>query len=209
MTHDLNEQDLEQLELQLDNELPADASAALDARLASDATLRAERDRLQADRATRLSAMSYAFDTDAAAVERLVASVRTAQASEALAHRRRFTTAWLRPALSAAACVAFGLGLGIVLHKQHATPATSSVSAGMSPIGPVFNNNADLNTVVGNSTPQQAYVVALRDASGNIVARLQFPSREQAEAFINQANRRSNGVLPINAGDAKVLERSY
>ena len=81
------EHDTELLETMLDGELPADEQAALDVRLRADAVLSARLAELKSQRSARMSAFdSGAFDE--ASIDRLIAGVRTAQASEAIARSR-------------------------------------------------------------------------------------------------------------------------
>lgn len=207
-----NEQDIEQLELYLDRELAAADVTALESRLNADATLRGELERLRGQRGRRLAAMSFAYDTDSATVQRLVASVRTAQASEAIA-RRRQSTGWLRPAMSAAACIAFGLGLGIILHKQHAGDAPGGNGAAVS-AGFVGGGNSGANTDISFPNvvqPQGVYIVSIRDADRNEVLRIAFPSQQAAQSYIDQFNNRArNGVPSLNVSEnAQMSQRPY
>lgn len=204
----VNEQDLEQLELYLDRELTADETASIERRIAVEPALASEIERLRGQRAVRLSAMSIAFDTDAASVERLVSSVRMAQVSEALERRRRFVGAFpARSVFAAAACLAVGLFLGVTLQRQH---GGSIVAA------PLVNGSA-AGTFVGSNVGtggeflqgHGAYVVLLRDGDGREVMKLRFNSRAEADAFIRRINNPSAGVAPMHIGDAKILDEPY
>jgi hypothetical protein len=199
----VNENDLEQLELYLDHELADGDVRRLDERLAAEAPLAGALEGLRGQRSLRLSAMSTAFGGDAASVERLVASVRVAQASEAMRRRRFFASGpQARSALGAAACVAFGLLLGVTLQNRHgsaggviASPAVTSQSSFL---------NSDVNLA-----PHGAYAVSLMDANGREVMKVRFPTREQAQQCIDRINNRVAGAPTIHVGDARMLDEPY
>lgn len=204
----VSEQDLERLELYLDHELSEAEARELDGRLAAETTLAGELERLRGQRSTRLAAMSTAFDTDAAAVERLVASVRMAKASEALQMRRRsLIPSWLpmRSVVSAAACVTLGLLLGVTLQRQHGVGAGGMLATPMTgtSTGSMFNSDASLGNGGG------VYVVSVKNATGREVMRVRFPTQEQAQQFIDHINRRSDDAAPLNIGDAHILDQPY
>ncbi len=190
-------QDIELLEMYLDHELSDEEARTLDERLAGDASLQKALDRLRGHRALRLAAMSQSFDSDSAAVERLVASVRTERATEALAMRRRVVSP-VRSIFAAAACVAFGLLLGVAIQRQSASglvasPGGISTSSFLSSPSPGFDAHGTYVVSVGNG--------------GQEVMKIRFHSQEQAQQFIERLN--SQGGPTVNIGDATILEEPY
>lgn len=199
----VTEQDLEQLELYLDRELADGEARVLDERLAADARLSDALETLRGQRSLRLSAMSIAYDSDAGSVERLIASVRAAQASEAIQRRRMF--AWapsVRSAFTAAACVAFGLLLGVTLQSRHGAAGGVVASPAVQSTGSFIGTDASLQ---GHG----AYVVSLNDASGREVMKVRFYTQEQAQRFIDRINNRGNNAPAVHVGDAKILDEPY
>ena len=195
------EHDIELCELYLDHEL-ADAEARqLDERLAADASLRVTLERLRGQRTVRLEAMSTAFDTDAASVERLVASVRMAQASEAIRRKRT----WWRPnrtAMAAAAAVAFGVTLGgIIQGRQGGHWLAAPGRPAEAQPSPMINGS----TVGAEFTGHGAFVVSIRDASGQERFKAHFRSAEEAARYV-ESIRNGNAV---GAADARVVDESY
>lgn len=203
----VNPQDIELLEAYLDQELSESEVRSLDERLAGDATLQRALDRLRSHRELRVAAMSAVFDTDSASVDRLVASVREAQqdeamakASQALAVRRKAHSP-VRSIFAAAACVAFGLLLGVALQRQQtsssliAAPAVSSTSS-------FLGSPVDFQA-------HGAYVVSLVNQDGESVLSVHFQNQEQARQFMNRVNDPSAKGGPLHIGDAKLLEQPY
>lgn len=201
----VNDKEIELLELYLDHELSEADARGLDARLAVDVDLQRALDELRGQRALRLTAMSTAYDTDAASIERLVASVRTARASETVRLRR----AWSLPrsAFSAAACVAFGLILGVVLQRQHAPTggivATPMTNSGGAFAGTTIGLNADQLRAHG------AYVVSVLDRDGREIMRCRFHTPEAAQSFMQTMNRRAAAGQPVQVGDARILDEPF
>lgn len=194
----VNAQDIELLEMYLDHELEEAAARSLDERLARDASLQQALERLRSGRALRLAAMSSSFDSDAASIERLVASVRTAQASEALAMRRKWASP-VRSIFAAAACVAFGLFLGVAIQRQQA-PNGLLASPGVSSTSSLIGSPVDFDA-------HGTYVVSI-SSGGREVMRVRFPSKEHARMFMESVNNQT-GQAPI-LGDATILsEQPY
>ena len=205
-----NERDIELCELYLDHEL-ADAEArSLADRLEAEVPLRATIDRLRGQRARRLEAMSTAFDTDAASVERLVAGVRAAQARE-LTSRQSF---WRRPSrgvLAAAASVAIGLTLGSVLHvRDSGRWSTSPASTGETPTVLVTSGSTvGLGSAgVGEFAGHGQYVVRLVDAAGNERFKVRFHAADQARQFIETFNPQP-GPNALRVGSATIQDETY
>jgi hypothetical protein len=188
----VSEQDLQLLELYLDHELPEQDVRSLDQRLSLETSLAERLESLRQQRQLRRSAMSVAFDTDAAAVERLVLSVRTARASEALKLRRSFSIPW-RSVGVAAASLLIGLGIGSFAGQDPARP-DQPIGPIMSGVPGVFNSNAGYD-----ASPAPTFVVALRDpATGQIVQRIRFVSREAAEEYIRYINQVRAGQISVD-----------
>lgn len=209
MNESIDPSDLEALELYLDGELDDAAIARVEARVEAEPSLRATLARLRRQRATRLEAMSTAFDTDAQSVERLVGSVRDEQARE-VADRQRRLLAWWRPSpayLAAAASLAFGLILGVQLQRQHnslggevATPAIIGNAGGVESSAVTFGNGV-------NTSGHGAYVVTLFGPDGRERVRVRFHSAEQAQQFVRDVNA-GDGKVPT-IGDARIGDASY
>jgi anti-sigma factor RsiW len=192
MSQSIENTDLETLELYLDRELGDADVARVEARLVSEPALRSTLDRLRRQRAVRLEAMSTAFDTDAASVERLIASVRSARADEVAARR-----AWWRPNPSyfaAAASLAFGLILGVQLQRQHMRPGDSQVAT---PVAAVGSARPDTSVVYGPNGVRGhgAYVVSLTGSDGRERMRIRFNSAEQGQEFIRMVNRQPGNAV--------------
>lgn len=191
-------QDIELLEMYLDHELSDDEARSLDERLAGDPALQKALDRLRSHRSLRLAAMSQSFDSDSAAVERLVASVRAERATEALALRRRSVSP-IKSIFAAAACVAFGLILGVAIQKQQspdgliASPAAAATSS-------------FLNAPAGFDA-HGAYVVTVGTGNGQEVMKIRFHRQEDARRFLERFNSQTGRA--VNIGDATILEESY
>lgn len=199
----VTEQDLQQLELYLDRELADGEAGVIEQRLAADPTLAQTLKALRDQRSRRLSAMSIAYDSDAQSVERLVASVRVAQANEAM-QRRRFLD-WapsVRSAFTAAACVAFGLLLGVTLQNRHGSTGGVVAAPSMVSTGSWLNTDASLQA-------HGAYVVSILDAKGNEVMKVRFYTQEQAQQFIERINNRGANTPAVNVGDARILDEPY
>jgi anti-sigma factor RsiW len=199
----VNAQDIELLDMYLDHELGEDDARSLDVRLANDPALQQALDRLRSHRSLRLAAMSRSFDSDTASIERLVASVRDAQASEsmekasqALALRRR-SSGPIRSIFSAAACVAFGLLLGVAIQRQQA-PDGAVTSPAVSSVGS-FGVSSDGFEAHGTS------VVSVRLANGRVL-KFHFPSNEAAQRFVENINKRADATRSLNLGNATILE---
>ena len=192
----VNAQDLQLLEMYLDHELEEAEARSLDERLTRDDSLQNALDRLRNQRSLRLAAMSKSFDSDAASIERLVASVRTAQASEALAMRRQWTSP-VRSIFTAAACVAFGLVLGVAIQRQQA-PNGLIASPG------VTSTSSLLGSPTGFSS-QGAYVVSV-SVGGEEKMKVRFSDPQQAQLFMNAVNRPDAGGRPPIIGDARILQ---
>jgi anti-sigma factor RsiW len=214
----VSKHDLEMLELFLDGELSQAAGEQLERRLASDTALSGVMASLRRDREQRRSAMSLAFASDAASVERLVRSVRTMpvyveetpvdpdadvveRASRAIATRRsRFGSVMWRYAGVAAACVAVGITIGSLLERG---PSPDR------PLTETFVNRAGIITSNASMTvePQGLFVVALRDPkSGEIVQRVAFHSRQDAEAWINRLIELQKGRYAVDPQPAMMSE---
>ncbi len=205
----VNAQDIELLELYLDHELSDADARSLDQRLASDASLQTALDRLRSHRSLRSAAMSESFDSDAASIERLVASVRAAQESEeheevamsrataAIATKRKLFSP-VRSIFAAAACVAFGLILGVAIQRQQ-TPDGLVATPSMNSTSSFLNSSYNLQ---GHG----AYVVSLINGEGREVVKVHFPSEEHARQFMEGFNKQNvNGKTPT-IGDATVLQ---
>lgn len=190
-------QDIELLEMYLDHELSDDAARALDDRLAGDPSLQRVLDRLRSHRALRAAAMSRSFDTDAAAVERLVASVRAERATEALALRRRAFSP-VRSIFAAAACIAFGLLLGVAIQRQQ--PANGLVAS------PGMNATSSFLSAPGGFDAHGAYVVSVGNTSGQEVMKIRFHSQEHARQFMERFNRPGSDGRILSIGDATILQ---
>ena len=201
----VNETDLEQLELYLDHELADGDVHRLDERLATESPLAGMLEKLRGQRSMRLAAMSTAFDSDAASVERLIASVRIAQVNESMQRRRFLFAPQMRSAFAAAACVAFGLLLGVTLQNRHgsggvvATPDNSSTGAFMS-----TGMSRDMHLKAHG-----AYVVSVLDGNGRELMKVRFPTQEQAQQYIDHINKPKAGAPPVQVGDAKILDEPY
>lgn len=201
----VNEQDIESLEMYLDHELCESDARALDERLFNDTHLQKALGRLRSHRELRLSAMSGSIDTDAAAIERLVASVRGAQAdetmskaSQSLAFRRKASP--IRSIFSAAACVGFGLLLGVAIQRQHAPDGLVAT--------PSFNSTSSLMGAVGNGGMEAhgAYVVSLINSNGREMMKVRFPTEETARQFMANVNSRTGPVRTLDVNNATVLQ---
>jgi hypothetical protein len=214
----VSKHDLETLELFLDGELSEAGVEQLKRRLASESALSDVMTSLRRDREQRRSAMSLAFASDAASVERLVKSVRTMpvyveetpakidsdaidRASRAIATRRASlgSVMW-RYAGVAAACVAVGVTIGSLLERG---PSPDR------PLTETFVNRAGIITSNASMTaePQGLFVVALRDPkSGEIVQRVAFHSRQDAEAWINRLIELQKGRYAVDPQPAMMSE---
>ncbi|MFT3785008.1 MAG: hypothetical protein QM770_02425 [Tepidisphaeraceae bacterium] len=176
--------DLELLELHLDRELDGAASAELERRLAVEPDLAAKLETLRHDRATRMAAMSLSIAADAGAVDRLIASVRAAQAVEVLgavepkptvlpASRKHW---YQRVSLSfmsaAAACLAVGAYIGISIEDNRPSSligtATNGVVAG------------DVTSM--SLAPQMRYVVSVMNVRGETLQKIGFSNADSARA---------------------------
>ena len=199
----VNEQDIERLELYLDHELADGEVRMIDERLAADGKLADALQTLRGQRALRLSTMSIAYDSDAQSVERLIASVRVAQASEAMRRRRLF--AWApstRSAFTAAACVAFGLLLGVTLQSRHGT-------AGGIVATPSVSNTSSFMGTDANLQGHGAYVVSVLDADGRERMKVRFFTPEQAQQFIDKINNRAAQTPAVSGSDVRILDEPY
>lgn len=179
----------------LDHELDDAEARSLDERLTRDEPLQHALERLRSGRSLRLAAMSKSFDSDAASIERLVASVRVAQASEALSIRRKSMSP-IRSIFAAAACVAFGLVLGVAIQRQQA-PNGLIAAPGASSTSSLLGSPVNFN-------PQSVYVVSVRVDGRDYT--LRFATLEEARQFIEAINRNTAGN-PQMIGDAKMLKQ--
>lgn len=196
------ENDLEQLDLYLDHELADSDVRRLDERLAVSPVLASALDSLRGQRSMRRAAMSAVYESDAASVERLVASVRIAQANEAMQRRRFLFAPQARSAFAAAACVAFGLLLGVTLQNRHGGAGGIIASPAVTSSGSFLN--ADVNL-----TAHGAYVVSVVGADGRESMKVRFQTQEQAQQFIDRINNRAVNAPPVHVGDAKILDEPY
>lgn len=192
----VNAQDIELLEMYLDHELDEGEARALDQRLAGDVLLQQALERLRGGRALRLEAMSRSFDSDAASIERLVASVRMAQASEALALRRKMSFP-IRSVFAAAACVAFGLLLGVVIQRQQA-PNGLIASPGISSTSSLIGSPANFES-------HGAYIVTI-SSGGREVMKVRFADPSHAKQFVDSINRQMAGGPTPTLGDATMVQ---
>lgn len=199
MSQPIQTTDLETLELYLDGELDAAAIAGVDARLSADASLRTSFDRLRGQRARRLEAMSTAFDTDAASIERLVASVRDARAAEVASSTR---SRWrINPThFAAAACLACGLLLGGQLQRQSGdiggqvqTPTVGVGAVGSAPV------------TFGGGTIHGVYRVGLYRTDGSIVELGRCHSLEQAQGVISN-HKAASAAAHLTQPDLRVID---
>lgn len=198
-----SDSDLEQLELYLDHELSDVDARQLDGRLATEPALAKALEQLRGQRSLRLSAMTVAYQSDAASIERLIASVRVAQVDESMQRRRSFLFApQTRSIFAAAACVAFGLLLGVTLQSRH------SGSSGVIATPSQMSTGSFLNSDV-NLTAHGAYVVSLLGNDGREVAKVRFATQEQAQQFIERVNNRAPNAPVVHVGDAKILDEPY
>jgi anti-sigma-K factor RskA len=192
----VNAQDIELLEMYLDHELDDAEARSLDERLSSDDALQKALDRLRNHRSLRSAAMSQSFDSDAASIERLVASVRAARATETLALRRKSFSP-VRSVFAAAACVAFGLLLGVAIQRQQAPNGLIA--------SPGVNSTSSLLGTPTSFNAHGAYVVSLM-SDGREVMKVHFPSPDHARQFMESINtQKANGRTPI-LGDATILK---
>lgn len=192
--------DLETLELYLDREIAQDDAQHVEARILAEPDLEAALTSLRLQRAVRLEAMSTAFDTDAAAVERLIASVREARSDESQ-HR----TSWWLPSRSfgaAAACLAFGLILGGMLQRQQGPAGTVA-----SPVVAPASGNTFVGYSQGEVRGQGSYVVSLRGRDGSEVMKVRLPSRAAAEQFIRWVKQ--PGQAGSQVSDARLVDESF
>jgi anti-sigma factor RsiW len=205
---DATDQDIELCELYLDHELSEAERLSFEARVNATPSLRVLVDRLRGQRHVRLEVMSMTFDTDAASVERLVASVRAAQATEAMA-RRSF---WRRPSrtvFAAAASIAFGLMLGVVLQGRETgrwTTSTVATDAG-API--VDGGNVVSFGAAGSAfTGYGQFAVSIVDRNGRECVKVRFHSADQAKQFLDSINGRT-GNRPMQIGGARMIDETY
>ena len=201
---EVTEQDLEQLELYLDHELADQDVRRLDERLAAEPTLSMTLTAFRGQRSQRLAVMSTAYDSDAASVERLVASVRVAQANEAM--QRRNFLAWMpstKSAFTAAACVAGGLLLGVTLQNRHGSTPGGIIAS------PAANSTSSWLSTDASLQGHGAYVVSLLDANGRELMKVRFYTQEQAKQFIERINNRSANMPAVHVGDARILDEPY
>ncbi len=191
----VNDDDLLNLELMLDNELSVDETQSLRRRISAEPALAAALAELEGQRQFRRTALSEVFDSDTQSVERLVLSVRTASASEAIKQRRMSI---LRYSLSAAASLIIGLGIGSMLNGSGPTPVNGEgpqvVSASPMQLGG-WNSNASIDRGARGIS-----VVVLHDrTTGKPVWRIEFANREAADAFLRDLAASKNSTFAVPA----------
>jgi hypothetical protein len=198
-----SESDVEQLELYLDHELSEGDARHLDGRLATEPSLASALEQLRGQRSLRLNAMTTAYESDADSIERLVASVRIAQVNESMQRRRSFLFApQMRSVFAAAACVAFGLLLGVTLQNRH-SGANGLIAA------PAAQSTGSFLSSDGNLTAHGAYAVSVSGTDGREMMKVRFSTQEQAQQFIQRINNRAANAPAVHVGDAKILDEPY
>lgn len=186
------EQDFQRCDEYLDLELDPADRVAFERRLSSDASLAALLERLRSARALRLRAMD-AGGFDPHAIDRLVASVRRADAGERLGLGR----SRVRYYTSLAATLLLGVGLGITLGggvagtRQARTGTINTAGIAGIPVGEALSpgggairtGNQTLTSVHAPGLPARSFTVVVHDDRTRAVRVERFDTLDEARAF--------------------------
>jgi hypothetical protein len=211
---------LEQLELYLDGEMDAVASAALKARLASDAALSAELKELKSQRALR-AAVWQSMEGDTAAAGRLMWRVRGVMnaplstpvqfpVTGTIAPKRRLWSQWnlARIGSAAAACVVLGFFAGRFNHNAGpnllSTPASTVSPVGDSARDSSGNTIAKLNNPTDDVKPaDKIYSVPFTNEYGQPVTEMHFATQAEANNFAHDVDA-THHTAPAMSGPPKL-----
>jgi anti-sigma factor RsiW len=191
-----NESDLELLHAYLDGELPVAECEGLWRRLAAEADLFSELDKLRAEHVARQEVWS-SLEPANGTVAKLNTSILRASRRHDIISTLYRGVSWIS---SVAALILFGFTVGWFGRNQY--PAMPGSTQANSPIQMISHNTTAGNASIARGNGK--VVVEVRDGAGNLVARPEFDSQDDARQFANemvqiQSNRQQNpeqGIVP-------------
>ncbi len=177
------ENDLELLHAYLDGEMPVSECEGLWRRLAVEADLSAELDRLRSEHAIRRMVWSALEPPEKVASRLEVKIVREAHRQAVMGTLRRLGTI----GISLAACILFGFTVGWLGRERYSVP---------------HGNDMVVNTSDGQPSQAGGYVVNMRDNSGRDVALQHFNTLDEAQQFVKdlaqwQGSRQQSSQDPM------------